>query len=95
MTPNEIKKFFEVYPDAVIYKADKRYFLAKDKGLADDYAKTKEVEVEVITAKSKLDTNSKADEAAKKAAEEAAKKAADEEAAKKAAEGSSSEPDKK
>lgn len=69
MTPNEIKKFFEVYPEAVIYKAEKRYFLAKDKGLADDYARTKEVELEVITAKSKIDNSKAADEAAKKAAE--------------------------
>ena len=87
MTPQEIKKFFEVYPEAIIYKADKRYFLQKDKGLAEDHARAKEVEIEVITAKTKLDNSDK------KAADEAAKKAADEAA--KAAEGTSGELDKK
>lgn len=62
MTPKELKLFFTTYPEAVVYKVGNRFFLAKDKNIADDYARTKELELEVITAKSKIDTDSKATE---------------------------------
>lgn len=83
MTPKEIKSFFDIYPNAEIYKVGTRFFLSKDKNLAEDYARTKELEVETINANTKLGKDA-ADDAAKKAADDAAKKAADE-AAKKAA----------
>jgi hypothetical protein len=53
MSPKELKSFFEVYPSAEVYKVGSRFFLSKDKNLAEDYAVTKELEVETINANTK------------------------------------------
>lgn len=54
MTQNEIKSYFDLYPNSEIYKVGKRFFLSKDKNLAEDYARVNEEEVETINAKTKL-----------------------------------------
>jgi hypothetical protein len=74
MTPKEIKSFFDIYPNAEIYKVGKRFFLSKDKNLAEDYARTKELEVETINANTKLGKDELTEE--EKKAAEAAKAAA-------------------
>jgi len=71
MSPKELKSFFDVYPEAVVYKVGQRFFLSKDKNLAEDYARTKELEVETITKNSKSEKDPAAE--AKAAAEAASK----------------------
>ena len=68
MSPKELKLFFDTYPEAVVYKVGQRFFLSKDKNLAEDYARTKELEVETITKNSKSENDPKAEAKAAEAA---------------------------